>query len=145
MHLRFDLLAAWLNGLVLTLGSVALAGVCLHCMVAPPSPAAMFGGMFALPLFAAFAALQYLATLRRRSRAAVSAAMVLLGTAGLSLFALLANAAHVLAGGAPLDRPTALMMAILLGATLYLFLSARLNLRWAREFEEEEEKEEEER
>jgi hypothetical protein len=141
MHLRFVLLAAWLNGLVLILGSVVLVGVCLHCMIAPPSPAAMFGGMFALPLFAAFAALQYLATLRRRSRAAISAALVLLGTAGLSLFALLANAAQVLAGGAPLDRPTALMMAILFAVTLYLFVSARLNLRCARELEEKEEEE----
>lgn len=139
MHLCLVLLAAWLNGLVLILGSVALTGVCLYCMIAPPSPAAMFGGMFALPLFAAFAALQYLAMLRRRSRAAISAAVVLLGTAGLSLFALLANAAQVLAAGAAFDRPTALMMAILLGATVYLFASARLNLRWARELEEEEE------
>jgi len=141
MHLRLVHLAARLNGLALILGSVVLVGVCLHCMIAPPSPAAMFGGMFALPLFAAFAALQYLATLRRRSRAAISAALVLLGTAGLSLFALFANAAQVLAGGAPLDRPRALMTAIILGATVYLFLSARLNLRWARELEEEEEEE----
>jgi len=139
MHLRFVHLAAWLNGLVLIFGSVALLGVCLYCMIAPPSPAAMFGGMFALPLFAAFAALQYLATLRRRSRAALSAAMVLFGSAGLSLFALLANAAQIVAGGAPLDRPTALMMAILLAATVYLFLSARLDLRRARELEEQEE------
>jgi len=137
MQPRLVLWVAWINGLVLILGSAFLIGVCLHCMIAPPSPAAMFGGMFAFPFFAAFCALQYLATLRRRSRAALNAAMVLFGTAGLSLFALLTHASQIVFGGSPPDLPAALTMALLLAAGVYLFFGARLNVRWARKLEEQ--------
>jgi len=136
MYQRLILRAARINGVVLILSSTLLAGVCLHCMIAPPSPEAMLGGAFAMPFFAAFAALQYLATLRRRSRAAFNSALILFGAAGLALFTLVAHGLQMVFGGSPPDGPNVLIAAIFLAVTAYLFLSARLNLRWAGELEE---------